>query len=314
MIPGYRESLSLMRRLGELKRCLLAPRLSSTTKCQAIQIKTNVRAFYVRTSRPFCIKASMRQGAAAGNLANEIAVRQRISHCGTISIPRLLDHDVSHDPPFLAEAFVAGTRFGPEHADKIVELISGLWRFYEEEGVSHQPISEFVDVNGTKDLLQRASAEVEWRQEWMPIAQLSQSASAILRKHAVVPVSTGHGDLCLGNVILGDEGTLYLLDWEKSRRIPIAFDVAAFARRFAPVATACEKRFSLLASRRVDTPMLSFQQQQFAWTLGRIARMVSHIDMAAGDAGFEAQRLGDKARKRLPSELAYAHEQASRSA
>ncbi len=58
-----------------------------------------------------------------------------------------------------------------------------------------------------------------------------------------VVVVAGHGDLALDNILLGDDGRIFLLDWERAGRVTIYHDLLKLLRLCPKLGDLVEARF-----------------------------------------------------------------------
>jgi len=231
LLPGFRDPLTLRQRLSRGKRCLTSPRLSAASGASCVQIKNNVRAFYLDTPNPCTAKLVMGNVRTLKDMSNEVDARQRVEASGVVRLPRLLHVDLTGTPPFFREQFILGRKpDGKRDADILLrDLFPSLCRMYERAGIAIIPVRDLVAVDEVCNLLAGASESLSWEARWGDRDEFILRASQLLTSSAGMPISMGHGDLSLGNTLITRFGEVYIIDWELARELPIACDFLKLA-------------------------------------------------------------------------------------
>ncbi len=180
-----------------------------------LRVKNNARLFCRDRSGggpAVTVKIGLESVSRGGSLAREIKAHKLL--CGDrregISIPRLVRY--APNLTWLVEEFVQRCPERDREAKAELFLRRDAKHLYAPF-VRSRAVSLFLRGNGI------AADEV---------VELFASAGTTLPKSvlsATWPVALLHGDLSEGNMIATREGKLYVVDWEKFRRGPVAWDM-----------------------------------------------------------------------------------------
>lgn len=186
------------------------------TAIASLRIKNNARLFYADgagESRMLTAKIGLESHNRSGSLAREIKAHRLLARDRGkgAPIPQLLRYDGSK-LSWLVEEFVERC---PE-LDRGQKAELFLRRYAEHlyaPFVRSRPVSNHLRTNGIGvNELSRVFARAGTK---LPENVVS----------ATWPVALLHGDLSEGNMIATREGELYLVDWEKFHRGPVAWDM-----------------------------------------------------------------------------------------
>ncbi len=191
-----------------------------------LKIKNNAQLVYSDTSgktgatdrRLVSAKIGLPSEWRTGSLAREIKARQilRDSDAASFSMPTLHGYD-RQSLTWLAEEFIdADPQVSPDQRSAIF-LDKQATRFYKQFA-RPRPIAAFLRKTGIAP---------------ETVQQLLDDATVTLgpaHSTDTWPVSLTHGDLSTGNMIASHDGRLYIIDWEKFGRGPIAWDLRKLYR------------------------------------------------------------------------------------
>lgn len=240
-------------------------RTQSRTTAQAVRIKNNLRAYYIEGDRPFTTKILIGNTRTVGNMQNEIETRLRVAGYDTLKAPRLLAHNLANDPPYFSEELVTGRRTNASgDADLIVKrLCPQLWKTYEREGISFQRIQDLLDTSEALEEMRHACSLIPWRESWKDRTAFLSRFGDLLEEDACMPVSTGHGDLTPGNMITTEDGEIFLVDWELSRKMPIVLDLINLLRIVPGAGDYFASKMGQLIAMNRDCSVFPFRDQCF---------------------------------------------------
>ena len=155
-----------------------------------------------------------------------------------------------------------------------------------------------VDKGRGLKRLAAACGMIPWDPSWNVREALLERAAAILRENAFLPCSIGHGDLSLGNMIVGSDARIYLTDWESAREMPIAFDLHAILNLVPATRGFFESRMGASAWGDPGGPVLPFPDQCLLSVLVRIMEWEQSRDYLR-KIGEGEEALKDKLAKNL---------------
>jgi len=186
------------------------------TAIASFRIKNNARLFYADgagESRMRAAKIGLASQNRSGSLAREIkAHRLMARNRGKAApIPQLLRYDTSK-LSWLVEEFVERCP-QLDRGQKAELFLSRYAQHLYTPFVRSRPVSSYLQTN-------RISVNA--------LSKVFARAGSKLPKDVVSatwPVALLHGDLSEGNMIATRERELYLVDWEKFRRGPVAWDM-----------------------------------------------------------------------------------------
>lgn len=241
----------------------LAPRLTATFGFEAAYVKSNLRTFYFSAPTPFTVKIFPVNDGCVSNVENELQTRKKVTRLvAGLSIPGITHSRVDADPPFFAENLVLG-RKPTKESDLIYihRLLDGIWDLYRSCGIDFESAREWMppQIESIDSLFQSLGIEAIATQYKETISVVHHFLLRIQDGYYPVPVSLGHGDLTISNM-LRSNGVLYLLDWERSARMPIAFDLAKIALISDQTARLCEENNAALHW-PAEGHRLSFKEQ-----------------------------------------------------
>jgi hypothetical protein len=272
----------------------LPPRWRARCRAQALFIKTHLRAFYGEPE-PFTLKLVAPEARDA--VARDAQARQGTVGLGT---PRLLAHRSDGPYPYLCEELVAGHHPDPvQDADAVMAFVlGGLWDRYRTNGFSWQTCAESHDLGALISNFSKMTEAFAWPDKELLRGQLSSLDDEASK---LVPWCLGHGDLSVGNMLMRDD-RIVLLDWERTRRLPLLVELAK-------IVVTCPGAWAAVAARVRDeltnTPspgMASPEALGALASLERLAALRTRFSAASPGAvasGTEARRF----ERRLSAEL-----------
>ena len=156
-------------------------------------------------------------------------LRTRLASSTKLRTPRVIAHDNTTEPPYILEELITGRPLSlPEDWVMLVDkVLPSLFRFYDQENIRHCPAVEIYDVEkiyrGVANSVQNFMEKKKWM---LPVEVLLEGLDQCLSlTDETLPVCTGHGDLNKNNIVIDIDGGIVLLDWEWSRKLPIAEEV-----------------------------------------------------------------------------------------
>jgi hypothetical protein len=254
------------------------PRARWPARCAAdvVSVRHNVRAFYLASAAPLTVKILLPGVRTPAEMRAEVAGRRRLPALGTVGVPSLLQADLEADPPYFTEEVVFGRRLRPAADAPLIatRLCPALWRAYEAQGFALRPISACVDATDAAALLGELAAAHAWPEGALSPAAFAAGALRALADDDDAPMlcAIGHGDLGLTNVLLAADGRLSILDWERTRELPVAVDLV---RVLVAVPAARDVVRELVDRRAAAAPgatMASFDRQLLVAVLDALLR------------------------------------------
>ena len=214
---------------GAVKGCIAlirSQRYKKRTCFEAIRVKNNVRAFYVKGDHPFCVKILVSNIRNIGHMKTEIETRKRVSEYKVLNIPKIFRFDLNYSPSFFIEELVWGDKpiRGKDSGKIEREFSKQIWEMYERYGITAKKIEDILDVGKFYEILYKSADKIPWRANYGKKEYFLETAKNILFSNGYLQYSLGHGDLTLGNIIISTEGSVYLVDWERARERAIVFD------------------------------------------------------------------------------------------
>lgn len=272
MIPDFFTNLSLKGVLRIIKARLVSEKLVSPTSAPVIRIKNNVRTFYVNAPLPFSAKILIGKTRSVKDMKNEIAVRSRVASYNTVKVPKISQYDIEYDPPFLCEEIISGRRADPLKDAAIISqrLCPQLWQTYKRQGIVLRKIQDAIETTNVLEALDNACNVVEWNGTWCDKNTFLSSAVDLVESNFFLPYSIGHGDLSLGNMVLGPDEQVYIVDWESAKEMPIVFDLSAILKQVPQSRQYIESRVEDLISENEGIPILQFRAQVFLSVVAKI--------------------------------------------
>lgn len=213
--------------IEELVPVLLTPRFQTSTHVVHLLV-TRARGdavLVVKASRrPSAGDSSLAREAAALTAAHRIPVR-----CGT-SIPRLIAYEEWHDTELLVETAVPGRVLRPSdvrrHPARYAAALEG-WVTDVHVASAHGGHVPGARWTAILDHLERDPALPPGDRA---LVVRTRELTTVLDEDAV-PRVLEHGDLSAPNILVADDGTLGVVDWElaSAEGLPLADLVAALA-------------------------------------------------------------------------------------
>jgi tetratricopeptide (TPR) repeat protein len=215
-------------RLGALlPRLIEARRQSAPTllplSCCAVYVGGGgtLRSFYPSTGvtiKIFCSEAA-RQRAH-----NELEARSLIAQAGKLSIPQVSASSMDSSSAYIMEEMVTGRH--PAREVQLRAFVAEVWETYQALGFSLTECLPWFTLEAIKEELGSVPIPPHMRYE-------QECRNELVRRLERLPdprerpllAGFGHGDLSLGNIMVTDTGKWFILDWECSGRIPVAWDL-----------------------------------------------------------------------------------------
>ena len=116
-------------------------------------------------------------------------------------------------------------------------------------------------------------------------------------------VVAGHGDLALDNLLLGEDGRICLLDWERSGRITLHHDLLKLLRRYPHLSDLIEKRFDSWFVEDDRRRMLTPAQHALTSKLHYIDRSFDGLQASAQTNCDVTARMAEALIHKAPREL-----------
>ena len=271
-LPDFCVDLSGKGALKFIYMYFVSQKLASHTSAQAIRIKNNVRTYYVNASPPFSTKILISKTRTVKDMKNEIHIRSRVETFDTVKVPKILQCHMEYDPPFFCEEIISGRKLDPLRDRSIIskKLCPQLWHTYERFGIEFRKIRDVIDLTNVSETLHDACSMVEWHNSWCDRSTFLSRTFSLLESNFFLPFSIGHGDLSLGNMIMGQDREIYIVDWECAKEMPIAFDLFSILKNIPQSRQYFEPKIEDLISVNNDIPILPFREQCFLSILVRI--------------------------------------------
>jgi len=137
-------------------------------------------------------------------------------------------------------------------------------------GITFRSIQEVVDSKRAMKKLDDACNLVKWDSRWCDKDSFLSLSHDLLESVTFLPYSTGHGDLSLGNMIVGTDGHIYIVDWECAKEMPVVFDLFAILKNVPQSRDYFESKIEQIISANRGVPIFSFHEQCFLAVLVRI--------------------------------------------
>jgi choline/ethanolamine kinase/tetratricopeptide repeat protein len=183
-----------------------------------------LRSFY--PSRGVTIKI-LNSASARAQAGTDVEARSLIAKFGTLHVPQILAFNIEKDPPFIMEELIMGRHPTPhEREDKIRALIPEIWTTYRAFGFSlteHLPdftLEAIIDELRGVPIPPHMKCERDCRDEL--VSRLQELPNPVERP---LLAGFGHGDLSLRNIVASNSGKLFIVDWECSCLMAVAWDL-----------------------------------------------------------------------------------------
>ncbi|MCJ7772401.1 MAG: aminoglycoside phosphotransferase family protein [Desulfobacterales bacterium] len=251
---------------------LVSQKFVSHTSAQAIRIKNNVRSYYVNASPPFSTKILISKTRTVKDMKNEIHIRSQVESFDTVKVPKILQCHMEYDPPFFCEEIISGRKLDLLRDTAIIsqKLCPQLWYTYERFGIKLRKIQDAIDLTNVSEIFHDACNVVGWHNTWCDRSTFLSRTFSLLESNLFLPFSIGHGDLSLGNMIIGQDREIYIVDWECAKEMPIVFDLFSILKNIPQSRQYFESKIEDLISENKDIPILPFREQCFLSILVRI--------------------------------------------
>lgn len=252
----------------------LAKKISYSCGADIIRVKNNLRAFYLSSEKPFCTKVLVGGVRSKENMKNEIDARLRIDKLKIFNIPKILNIYLDANVPFFIEEFVKGKNVNAkENKDALEKTIEDLWKMYESNGIDFLKITDIVEKD-LIDKLKKSIEEIGIDSKIIDVKRLLEKVSCLVEEKGLIPCSLCHGDFSLGNMIFSNN-LIYVLDWEKSGRMPIVSDFIKIRKNVEGIDQNFEYHMKLIQE-KYDFEILSFRKQ---FALKIIEKIISHGEL-----------------------------------
>jgi hypothetical protein len=275
------------------------------SSAEAIRIKSNGRAFYLKTGRACSVKFLLAgKGRRPQNLRNEVETRLMLSAGGLLNVPEIFSYGIESSPYYICEELLCGRRGRPEDAPLICEqLIPQLTAVYRQQGWNVRSAGEVVEPAVLLPRIECAMRLVEWRSQWILPAEFLRHAERTMAPGNSLICSLGHGDFSLSNTLITSSNRIYVVDWEMAGQRPVLFDLRKVLRHVPAAKPILRGNLEQLTSGRaeVDRPTLSVDQQLFLGALSAIGDLMGPGAIASGK-----QPRGVRARLEMEFEEAHA--------
>ena len=211
--------------LSLLRRRLAGTAYEWPVGADAILFAANMRGFYVSPDQ-VTIKVKG-PGRSAAEFREDVQARRRVAESGLVDVPAVLEADLSAAQPYVVDQFVAGRRahWLKHRAILLNELVPRFWRMYQAFGTTLEPCQGWFDIAAITDDLRALPLDPGWTEELQCRGLLVRIMSSMAHhQDEALVCGFGHGDLSVGNLIVTPDAKLCVVDWELSRRQPIAWD------------------------------------------------------------------------------------------
>jgi hypothetical protein len=239
-------------------------RITAPVHAQALRTKTNLRAWY--THPPECslkiqLDHSIRRKS---NFSNEIMTRLSLEGKG-IHTPKIIRYQIEQPPFYVWEELIWGRRPHKRDDAHLIcrELFPQLTSLYRHHGVTWQLAAQGFDRGRMYHSFCRALKLVPWQSHWPAAGQFRGFAKDILRQDAYWPVSLGHGDLSLKNLVITPQGKVQITDWEMAGEQPVALDLHRLVLQLPEAEPIVGQLMSELDSSGCPGAPLPFERQMF---------------------------------------------------
>ena len=179
-----------------------------------IRIKNNARLIYrdIKSGRTLTAKIALRSAVTTGCLAREIRARKFLARKNiSIPVPIL----VRYDSPRM--------RWMEEEYIEADERASNAQK--SELFLVHHALSLYAPMVRSRPLQNSLRRfHVSWS-ELQDIFAEAGTETPDAAKEGAWPISLIHGDLSTGNMMVGSDGRLFVIDWEKCKTGPVAWDL-----------------------------------------------------------------------------------------
>jgi hypothetical protein len=241
----------------------LRTRWRAPCAADAVSVRNNVRAFYLGVVPPLTVKIRLGGARTRAEMQAEVAGRRRLEALGTVGVPRILSAALEADPPYFAEEVVFGRRLRPAADAHVIatRLCPDLWRTYEAQGLTSRPAAACVDMAGAEARLDALPAVHAWPGTALPPAAFTAAAVRALATAGPMLCAIGHGDLGFTNLALAGDGKLWVLDWERTRELPVAVDLVRLLVAVPAARGVVRELADRHAGRRSSTPPAPFDEQ-----------------------------------------------------
>jgi hypothetical protein len=270
-LTSRRSGLRPVERIRALTRPWRARRL--WTSADVVHVRNHLSVFFTDTG--VRVKGVVPGGVrGAESLIREYAVREHVSAVQpSLGVPRLLGLVTEGPVTYLKDEIVDGVVHSwssPLAHAAMARVVERMLALYEASGITWSSIAESLpDWQRT----------LTWASERRPADR--DLMDRIKDRRA--PVCIRHGDLSLGNVLVGRDSE-WIIDWEKSDRGLLTGDLHKTLRRIPALVQAVETWFE---QRRVADGLA----EESCARLGTLLRLE---DLRRGASGLPSAALNDR--------------------
>jgi hypothetical protein len=255
-------------------RCLLfAKRVQTRISASAVLFGRNLRAFYNQQT-PLTLWVG--RPPMEPELAKTVAVRSRFDSSPGLRIPQVIEQDTTAATPYILEELISGRRFGQpaDWAALIDKMLPSLFKFYDHGHIRHCHAAKIYDITKITREITALITGFKWKKTWVSRGRLMKTAEQCLRlSDETLPLCIGHGDLGKSNLLVTLDGSIALLDWERSREMPIATDLIKLLFGHLPLI----HRLAPELRHRTEDPKAMPPHRQFLLaTLDKIAYLANY--------------------------------------
>ena len=204
---------------------LVTPLAQTNCAAARVRVKHNVLAFYPQNQMicKYWLESGSRPLSA---LQTEATTLREIHESGLFQVPRVIADNTNYElfqvPALWLQQASGRTPEPTMHKKVALKLARLLISWYEHNKVEFIQASIFENPRPLS--LEKYLVGYGWS---VDEAEVIVAAEMSLRKAGEsIPISMIHGDVSPGNVLVDDSGEITVIDWELSRRDPVAIDLA----------------------------------------------------------------------------------------
>ena len=261
-------------RVLALRDLLFASRIRAFISANAVCFRSNLRAFYL-DRQPLTLWIGTKQ-ESFGKLPKAMELRSRLASNPELRTPQVIAQDTTAESPYILEELITGRPFGltKDWVQLVDKVLPSLFRFYDQEYIQHCPAVEIYNSERIYEGVANSIYNFREDKKWMlPKELLLENVDQCLRlRDETLPVCTGHGDLNRNNLVVAIDGGIVLLDWEWSRKLPIAEEVIKLVPVLLSQYPQLMHRLALELLQRTEDPIVMPPKRQVLLaTLEKIA-------------------------------------------
>jgi thiamine kinase-like enzyme len=178
----------------------------------------------------------------------------------------VISQDTNAEFPYILEELIIGRSFGltDDWVLLVDKVLPSLFRFYDQEYIRHCPAVELYDSERIYRVVTNSFYNFYEDKKWMlPSELFLKNVDQCLRfRDETLPVCTGHGDLNRNNFVVAIDGGIVLLDWECSRKLPIAEEVIKLVPVLLSKYPQLMHRLALELRQRTEDPIVMPPKRQ----------------------------------------------------